>query len=102
MISIWHRFTRQAGILCTIGLLLLPVVLSGHNHAAEQSNPSDACALCVVTHFSPATTAPPLPQLAPPAVAVASAAVGVVAPTHRHQPRPSGRGPPQSLLFRAV
>jgi hypothetical protein len=102
MRSVRHSLIRRIGILGAIGLLLLPLLLSGHRHGASQSSTSDACALCVVTHFSPTTTAPPLPQLAPLVAAVAHATLVLAPLANRCQPRPSGRAPPLSPFFSAV
>jgi hypothetical protein len=102
MISLRHYCIRRIVILWTVSLLLLPLLFSGHRHAASPSSTSDTCALCVVTHLSPAMTAPPLPQLAP-SVATRTQATRIVAPlASRLQPRPSGRAPPSPQFFGAV
>jgi hypothetical protein len=93
MISSRHRLIRGLGVLWAIGLLLLPLLLSQHGHDATASR-SDTCALCVATHCSPATTAPPIPQPAPLLRAIAHAARDLAPLASRSAPRPSGRAPP--------
>src|SRR6266481_492986 len=102
MTSLRHRVIQRIGVLCTAALLLLPLALSGHRHQTAQASASDTCALCVATHFSPATTAPPLPQLAAAVVTVTTAALTAAPPARRCHSRPSGRAPPQSLFLFAV
>jgi hypothetical protein len=97
-----HPIVQRTGVLCAITLLLLPLLLGGHRHATDQLRTSDTCALCVVTHLLPAMTAPPLPQLAPPAVPLAKAAQVVAPPARLCHACPSGRAPPLSHSFRAV
>lgn len=101
MASVRSRFVRRVGILCTIGLLLLPLVLSGHGHDARASH-TDTCALCVATHCSPATTAPPIPQPAAPLAVGVRTALERAPLASRSQPLPSGRAPPTSAFVRAV
>src|SRR5262245_47286828 len=101
MAGLRQRLLRRLGALCTIGLLLLPVVLSGHGHDGDASR-SDTCARCVATHFSPATTAPPHPQPVPPLATVARAALDLGEIHSRVQPRPSGRAPPPFVTCLAV
>jgi hypothetical protein len=101
MASARSHFVRRVGILCTVGLLLLPVVLSGHGHEARASH-TDTCALCVATHCSPATTAPPIPQPAAPLALRTRIALERAPLVSRSQPLPSGRAPPPPALLRAV
>ena len=97
-----QRGIQQLGVLLTVTLLLLPLTLSGHRHNAGHWSVSDTCALCVAVHYSPATTTPPLPQLAPPMATIA-AMVPSRAPLLRLcQAHPSGRAPPRSLSLCAV
>ena len=102
MIHLRQRVIQQFGVLLTVALLLVPLALSGHRHNAGQSSPADACALCVAVHYSPATTTPPLPQLAPPRATVATTVPSSAPLIRLCQVRPSGRAPPQSVFFHAV
>ncbi len=97
-----QRGIHRLGVWLTVTLLLLPLTLSGHRHTAGQSSASDVCALCVVVHYSPATTTLPPPQLAPPMVAGAVTVVGLPPPLRLSQARPSGRAPPRFLALHAV
>jgi len=97
-----YGIVRRVGTLCAVALLLLPLVLSGHGHQAGQRSASDTCATCAVTHFSPVTTAPPLPQLSPQATALAPSVQMLAAPPRLCHSRPSGRAPPHSSPLRTV
>jgi hypothetical protein len=102
MASLRRGVIQRIGIACTAVLILLPLALSGHRHQAAQPSASHACTLCVATHYSPATTTAPLPQLPSPIVAVATMAQDVTPVARFCPPSPSGRAPPLSLPFHAV
>ena len=83
---------RWATVCSLIGLLFVPIALSGHGHAAV--GVSAPCAKCVVAHHSPAATAK-APSLVAP-VLLASPVVATTPATIAYQPAPTcvGRAPP--------
>jgi len=52
-----RRLARIAPVMLLIGLLLVPVVLSGHVHSSGEAK---SCALCLVAHASPIARALPV------------------------------------------
>ena len=52
-----RRLARIAPVMLLIGLLLVPVVLSGHVHSSAEAK---SCALCLVAHASPIARALPV------------------------------------------
>jgi hypothetical protein len=86
------RAVRLAGILGLVGLLVVPVALSGHHHAGAAG--SKGCSACLVVHHAPA--AAPI-VLAVRTLAVLSLPVipgPMVAPAPCRRPTHLGRAPP--------
>ena len=84
---------RVLGGLLLVGLLLVPVLVSGHFHGADRA----ACATCTVTQHAPLVTAPGVAAASGPLIAHA-----VVPPTATRPADPTvrtavGRGPPMRL-----
>ena len=91
-----QRLIRYGAPLLLIGLLLAPIVASGHGHATHPS--TQPCATCVAVHHTPVVAVTPV---------VARASAPVVLRVERFvAPRPmapeyrsaTGRAPPSSLL----
>src|SRR5947208_1648133 len=95
-----RRLIRYGAPVLLIGLLLAPIVASGHNHAAHPS--AQPCATCVATHHAPV--------VALPLVGVAAVAPLILGLERVVAPRPivparraaASRGPPSSLLVQSA
>lgn len=87
------------GQICLVALLLVPVFLSAHHHAAPDE--SSNCAVCVAVHHGPATVTPAIaldaPQVSIPIVPIT---VDVGATCARVQQ--FGRGPPVAPFLPTV
>ena len=85
---------RSWPVLLAAFLLLVPLALSAHVHAAHQGKD---CAVCVVSHHTPTvrTTTPTLS--APIVVPSQLIAPAVLVPTSAERPVHAGRGPPTLL-----
>jgi hypothetical protein len=85
---------RLVGILGLVGLLVVPVALSGHHHA--DSAGANGCAACLVVHHAPAAapTVVAVDALVLPSLPIA--ADPLVAPTLRRHSTQLGRGPPRT------
>jgi hypothetical protein len=94
-------FSRGAHLLVA-ALLLVPLLLSGHQHHPAQRVTSSPCATCVLTHFSPTATAPVTPQVAPRVEIIAVAFEGFVAQVHAYRSPKAGRAPPPSSSTQLV
>ncbi len=86
------------GVLALVALLLVPLLLHGHDHGSHGSTTSAPCAACATSHQTAMSAAAPA-VLAPPRLMAL-----VVAPRPAARPAeidcrvPTGRGPPQSLV----
>jgi len=90
---------QYAGPVFLIGLLLVPLVVSGHHHAGSSQK---ACAACVVTHHTPGVSTPgvAVPQRSPLVVGVEP--VDSAAPTELARRQATVRGPPVALLLQGA
>src|SRR5262249_1354051 len=89
-----RRFRRLAARLLLVSLLLVPLIASGHNHAAHPV--SQPCASCVATHQTATVTIPlQTPALVPYVIGVDRVVFeAVAAPVLRTV---ATRGPPPSV-----
>jgi hypothetical protein len=96
MTTMRQRRLRALGSMVLAALLLVPVLASGHHHAAHPAVP---CATCAVTQHTPVVSAPAVatPSAAP--VVVALVPVAVSAPVEPARRRGISRGPPAPLLM---
>ena len=87
------RAVRLVGILGLVGLLVVPVALSGHHHADTAG--ANGCAACLVVHHVPAAapTVVAVNSLVLPSLPIASDPL--VAPALRRHSTQLGRGPPR-------
>ena len=94
MKALRQRGVRWLSGLFLAALLLLPLLESGHNHVDRDL--AKPCAICVVTHHSPVTTAPVIVTVAPVALAAVAIFATVASPVLGHHSPQSGRAPPRS------
>jgi hypothetical protein len=94
-----HSGLQRVKVLFTIALIFIPLVLSGHFHTTTQSNTSDSCAICVVSHHSPAARLSLLPVTAPVLTPSAMAVSTATVPAHVYPPLRIGRAPPAFLTL---
>ena len=97
-----HSGLRRLRALLVIALTLVPLALSGHQHAAPQRGAADSCAVCVAAHHAPAANLAPLPHLVPILDGFRITAAGVTAPAHVFRPLQVGRAPPLPLIARVT
>ena len=90
-----EQLRRFAAPLFLIGLLLVPVVASGHSHGAHPT--AQPCAICVVTHHTPAVSAPPVAAPANVPIFIGIELVAFAIPCDLARSQPSVRGPPLLL-----
>jgi hypothetical protein len=77
--------------LVLVALLLVPVVASGHHHAAHQTAP---CATCALTYHTPAVVAGTIAAPAATELVVGMAPAAASRPAEPSRRLPTGRGPP--------
>ena len=86
------RVVRLVGILGLVGLLVVPVALSGHHHADAAS--ANGCAACLVVHHAPAAAPAVVAVNALVLPSLSIAPVPIVAPALRRHSTHLGRAPP--------
>jgi len=96
-----QRALRQAGVILLVALVLLPAVLRSHWHADHGAG-ALPCAVCVVAHHSPATSAPVLVAIAPVFHGLAAAPPDLIAPARHDRPAKAGRAPPPLVTARVA
>ena len=95
-----NRTARILGAIVFAALLLVPLLESGHNHAARDL--AKPCAVCVVTHHTPVSAAPVVLIAAPSPVTAVANIPTLVAPVRvAHSPQ-SGRAPPAPTHIASV
>src|SRR5262245_36870761 len=95
MRALRHALFEYVGSIVLIGLLLVPVVVSGHHHVGRPQGP---CAACVATHHTPVASTPAVAMPAASPVVVGIDPVALIAPTAWAGRRANERGPPHGLL----
>jgi len=91
MRSAWQKWLRRASPLLLVALLFVPVVLSGHHHAAGSTAP---CASCALTHHTPVVaTATAAAAIGAPLVVPVEPAARAMRPASALR-LPTVRGPP--------
>lgn len=99
MCRVRHRVVGLPGLLFLVALVLVPVALAGHRHAAHAAQ-SLPCATCLTVLHTPATSAPP-PAHVDPVFAGFRVPDGALAVQSADEaPIAVGRAPPRSLLDR--
>jgi hypothetical protein len=88
--------TRTAGIGLLVVLLLVPLALSTHGHAAHHD--ARPCAVCVVAHHSPAIATATVAVTSAFVAAVTPVVVGLALETRAAHSVHSGRAPPRAAL----
>ena len=90
-----RRVLMRVRSVVLAALLLVPLVASGHHHAADAPS-AGPCALCLATHHAPAAVG--APPVAPTPLMRQFAAVSkpIAAPVHRVPSPIAGRAPPVS------
>jgi hypothetical protein len=89
-----ERARTRVTVVFLIGLLLVPLALHGHSHAAQEAH-GRLCGVCLVAHHSPVVSSP--------AVAAAAARfrehvivpLAAVPATQVHRSPRAGRAPPR-------
>lgn len=102
MSRLWQSALQRAGALLIVALIFVPLVVSGHSHQAGQRRATDACALCVATHHSPAVSSPPVPELAPLLAGFAPVAPYAALPFRLNPAFKPGRAPPARFASRVA
>jgi len=97
MLGTWRSIARCAGGFLAVAIVVASLLAGGHHHGADQTRPSDSCALCMVKSDSPAAAAAPVPLLAPALHAFAVVATSSAAPSVTYRPFKPGRAPPLHL-----
>jgi hypothetical protein len=97
MLRLWRSTARRIGSLLAVAVIGASLLASAHHHRAEETRPSDSCALCMVKADSPATTAAPAPQLVPALLGFAIAPTSTVAPGRAYRRFKPSRAPPLHL-----
>jgi hypothetical protein len=87
-----QRIVRRLRPLLLAALLLVPIVASGHDHAAHPS--ARPCAVCAVTQHAPVASAPVAPVAAALPLVLSVDAQAVLAPEAPNARRATERGPP--------
>lgn len=86
-----RRLARIASVTLLIGLLLVPIVLSGHVHSSAEAA---TCVLCLVAHSSPMARVLPIVLLVALLVARAVGESPTVLALQGQGRRATGRAPP--------
>ena len=86
-----RRLARIASVTLLIGLLFVPVVLSGHVHSSAEAK---SCALCLVAHASPIARALPIVLFVALLVARAVGDAPTILALQGQGRRATGRAPP--------
>lgn len=94
------RVVRSVGILGLVGLLVVPVALSGHHHADTAG--ASGCVACLVVHHAPAAAPAVVAVNAPALPSLAVAPDPILAPAFRRHATQLGRAPPAALLSPSV
>jgi hypothetical protein len=95
-----QRIVRRLSPLFLAALLLVPIVASGHDHAAHPS--ARPCAVCAVTQHAPVASAPAAPAAATSPLVLTVDAQRVLAPDAPRARRATERGPPALLPVQAA
>jgi hypothetical protein len=97
MLGTWRSVARGIGGFLAVAVVVASLLAGGHHHGADQTRPSDTCALCMVKSDSPAAAAAPVPQLAPVLHTFAVVATAIAVPSVAYRPFKPGRAPPLHL-----
>lgn len=87
---------RLLNVLALVGLLLVPLAVSGHGH--HDGSPARDCASCLVAHHAPALASPVGLAAEAPLVRASAPVLPEEQPANDGHDRPCrGRAPPRRL-----
>lgn len=95
MKSFRQRLSRILSVLALLAVFLTPLISSAHSHEGSGLQGSEtSCALCIVSHHSPAAAIFPGPVLRQAQDWEAVVAPAATEPQRRHGSIACGRAPP--------
>jgi hypothetical protein len=96
-----HLARRVKGLLL-VALMLVPLALAGHHHAKGDVDAAATCAVCAVTHHTPAAKPIVQPCIEPTFWRFTRPVLRAVAPAEVFQSFASGRAPPRLFTVRVA